>query len=71
MRPKSNIPPLGKNSRLPSSFCLKRDLRGVDTGISSFRACEVQDPVIIDSKRAAQGAQSKSMYKLKFEDDSD
>ena len=39
--------------------------------VSSFRSCEVQDPVIIDPKRAAQGAQSKPMYKLKFEDDGD
>jgi len=39
--------------------------------VSSFHSCEVQGPVIIDPKRAAQGAQSKPMYKLKFEDDGD
>jgi len=39
--------------------------------VSSFHSCELQGPVIIDWKRAAQGAQSKPMYKLKFEDDGD
>lgn len=39
--------------------------------VSSFSSCEVYDPRLIDPKRAAQGAQSKPMYKLKFEDDGD
>ena len=39
--------------------------------VSFIFSCEVYDPCHIDSKRAAQGAQSKPMYKLKFEDDGD
>ena len=40
--------------------------------VSQFRSCEMLDLVIIiDPKRAAQGAQSRPMYKLKFEDDGD
>ena len=39
--------------------------------VSSPYSYGVHDPIHIHPKRAAQGAQSKPMYKLKFEDDGD